>query len=110
MRPGKRVGDISHAIQSSVESKGYSVVRAFVGQGIGRALHASPAVPNFGKPGTGPRLVPGMVLAVEPMVNLGSSEVRILEDGWTAVTCDGRRSAHFEHTVAISEDGPEILT
>ena len=110
MHPGKRIGDISHAVQSSVEPKGYSVVRAFVGHGIGRALHESPAVPNYGKAGTGLRLVAGMVLAVEPMVNEGGPEVRILDDGWTAVTNDGKRSAHFEHTIAITESGPEILT
>lgn len=110
MWPGKRVGDISHAIQGAVEPLGYSIVRAFVGHGIGRALHEAPAVPNYGRPGTGTRLVPGMVLAVEPMVNLGGPEVRVLDDGWTAVAVDGRLSAHFEHSVAVTEEGPEILT
>lgn len=110
MQPGNRIGDISHAVQSYVESKGYSVVRAFVGHGIGRALHESPAVPNYGRAGTGLRLVPGMVLAVEPMVNQGGPEVHILNDGWTAVTDDEKWSAHFEHTIAVTEDGPEILT
>lgn len=110
MWPGKRLGDIGHAVQSAVEPLGYSVVRSFVGHGIGRALHEAPAVPNYGRAGTGMRLASGMVLAVEPMVNLGGADVRILEDGWTAVTCDGRWSAHFEHTIAVTEDGPVILT
>ena len=109
-RPGNRVGDISHAIQSYVESHGFSVVRDFVGHGIGREMHEEPQVPNFGRPGLGPRLRPGMVLAIEPMVNAGSPEVVVLEDGWTVVTADGSLSAHFEHTVAILSDGPEILT
>jgi len=110
MWPGKRVGDISHAVQSAVEIKGFSVVRAFVGHGVGRQLHESPAVPNYVKPGTGPRLVEGMVLAIEPMVNQGGPDVKILEDGWTAVTCDGSWSAHFEHSVAVTDQGPKILT
>ena len=110
MKPGNRVGDISHAVQQTVEAKGFSVVRSFVGHGVGRALHESPAVPNFGKPGTGPRLVEGMVLAIEPMVNRGGPDVKILDDGWTAVTCDGSWSAHFEHSVAVTEKGPQILT
>jgi methionyl aminopeptidase len=107
---GNRLSDISHAIQSHAESGGYSVVRKFVGHGIGKALHEDPQIPNYGKPGMGIRLKPGMVLAIEPMVNAGSYEVRTLEDGWTAVTKDGSLSAHFEHTVAITEDGPVILS
>lgn len=108
--PGNRLSDISHAIQSFVEENGFSVVRDFVGHGIGRSLHEEPQIPNFGAPGLGVRLKPGMVLAIEPMINAGGSEVRILQDGWTAVTKDGRLSAHFEHTVAITEAGPRILT
>ena len=110
VRPGKHLSDISHAIQSYAEAHGYSVVRAFVGHGIGTALHEEPQVPNFGPPGRGPRLKVGMVLAIEPMVNVGDADVEILEDGWTVVTADGRLSAHFEHTVAITEEGPQILT
>jgi methionyl aminopeptidase len=109
-RPGGRVGDIGAAVQSFVEAQGYSVVRDFVGHGIGQRLHEPPQVPNFGVAGTGVRLAPGMVLALEPMVNAGSPEVRTLDDGWTAVTVDGSLSAHFEHTVAITEQGPEILS
>jgi methionyl aminopeptidase len=109
-RPGRRLSDVSHAIQSHVESHGFSVVRAFVGHGIGRALHEEPQVPNFGDPGRGPQLRPGMVLAIEPMVTMGSWEVRILDDGWTAVTRDGSLAAHFEHTIAVTEAGPEVLT
>lgn len=109
-RPGRRLGDVSHAVQSHVERHGFSVVRAFVGHGIGRALHEDPQVPNFGEPGRGPLLKPGMVLAIEPMVTMGNWEVRILDDHWTAVTQDGSLAAHFEHTVAITEDGPEVLT
>lgn len=109
-RPGRRLGDLSHAVQSHVERHGFSVVRAFVGHGIGRALHEDPQVPNFGEPGRGPLLKPGMVLAIEPMVAMESGEVRILDDHWTAVTQDGSLAAHFEHTVAITEDGPEVLT
>jgi methionyl aminopeptidase len=108
--PGGRLSDISHAVQAWVEPRGFSVVREFVGHGIGRQLHEAPQLPNFGAPGQGPRLKPGMTLAIEPMINAGSPGVKILEDGWTAVTQDGRRSAHFEHTVAITESGPEILT
>lgn len=107
---GGRLSDISHAVQSFVEKEGFSVVREFVGHGIGRQLHESPQVPNFGPPGQGPRLKAGMTLAIEPMINAGGSGVKILGDGWTAVTLDGRPSAHFEHTVAITDDGPEILT
>jgi methionyl aminopeptidase len=108
--PGGRLSDVSHAVQSWVEPLGFSVVREFVGHGIGRKLHEAPQLPNFGAPGQGPRLKPGMTLAIEPMINAGVAGVRILEDGWTAVTQDGKRSAHFEHTVAITEHGPEILT
>lgn len=110
MRPGRRIGDISNAVQRHVEDRGYSVVRVFVGHGVGRALHEAPQIPNYGRAGAGMRLAAGMVLAVEPMVNLGGSEVRVLEDGWTAVTTDGALSAHFEHTVAVTEEGPRILT
>jgi len=109
-RPGRRLSDVSHAIQSHVERHGFSVVRAFVGHGIGRALHEEPQVPNFGDPGRGPQLRPGMVLAIEPMVTMGSWEVKILDDGWTAVTKDGSLAAHFEHTIAVTESGPEVLT
>jgi methionyl aminopeptidase len=108
--PGGRLFDISHAVQSYVESKGYSVVRDFVGHGIGRKLHEDPQIPNYGQPCTGVRLKPGMVLAIEPMINEKSFEVNVLEDGWTVVTNDGGLSAHFEHTVAITDNGPEILT
>ena len=108
--PGGRLSDISHAVQSWVEARGFSVVREFVGHGIGRQLHEAPQLPNFGSAGQGPKLKPGMTLAIEPMINAGLPGVKILEDGWTAVTQDGKRSAHFEHTVAITEHGPEILT
>ena len=108
--PGKRLSDVSHAVQRHVEAHGFSVVRAFVGHGIGRALHEEPQVPNFGEPGRGPQLRPGMVLAIEPMVTMGTYEVRILDDGWTAVTRDGSLAAHFEHTVAVTEQGPDVLT
>jgi methionyl aminopeptidase len=109
-RVDARVGDIGAAVQAHVEAHGFSVVRDFVGHGIGRRLHEPPQVPNYGSPGTGPRLRSGMVLALEPMVNAGRFEVETLEDGWTAVTRDGSLSAHFEHTVAVTDDGPEILT
>lgn len=109
-RPRRRLGDVSHAVQSHVERHGFSVVRAFVGHGIGRELHEDPQVPNFGEPGRGPALKPGMVLAIEPMVTMGKWGVRVLKDCWTAVTEDGSLSAHFEHTVAITEGEPEILT
>lgn len=108
--PGKRLSDISSAVQSSVEKEGFSVVTDFVGHGIGRDLHEEPPIPNFGKPGRGPLLQEGMILAIEPMVNAGGPAVRILEDGWTAVTVDGSLSAHFEHTVAVTSRGPCILT
>jgi methionyl aminopeptidase len=104
-RPGRRLSDVSHAIQTHVERHGFSVVRAFVGHGIGRALHEEPQVPNFGEPGRGPQLRPGMVLALEPMVTMGSWEVKILDDGWTAVTKDGSLAAHFEHTIAVTDSG-----
>ncbi|HET8724973.1 MAG TPA: type I methionyl aminopeptidase [Anaeromyxobacteraceae bacterium] len=107
---GGRVGDIGAAVQARAEADGFSVVRQFVGHGIGRKLHEPPQVPNFGPPGTGSWLRPGLVLAIEPMVNAGRPGVRTLEDGWTAVTEDGSLSAHFEHTVAVTEAGPEILT
>lgn len=109
-RVGKRVSDISHSIQKHVESNGFSVVRSFVGHGIGRNLHESPQIPNFGPPGQGPRLRPGMTLAIETMVNAGSYDVLILDDGWTVVTVDGKPSAHFEHTVVVTTDKPKILT
>jgi len=107
---GNRIGDIGHAVQSFVEPKGFTVVRDFVGHGIGKKLHEQPQVPNFGEPGTGMRLRPGMVLAIEPMVNAGTHKVEILEDDWTAVTLDRKLSAHFEHTVVVTENGPEVLT
>ena len=109
-RVGNRLGDVSHAIQSHCESHGFSVVRAFVGHGIGKQLHEEPQVPNFGEPGRGPLLKSGMVLAIEPMITMGSWEVRVLEDRWTAVTADGSLAAHFEDTIAITEDGPDVLT
>jgi methionyl aminopeptidase len=107
---GHRLSDISHAVQQTAEQEGFGVVRDFVGHGIGRALHEDPSVPNFGPPDVGPRLRAGMVLAIEPMVTLGGYEVQMLGDGWTAVTKDGSLAAHFEHTVAITERGPEIMT
>ncbi len=107
---GHRVSDISHAIQTYVESNGFSVVRSFVGHGVGAQLHEEPEVPNFGKPGRGPRLLRGMTLAIEPMVNAGDYDVRILKDGWTTVTADRKLSAHYENTVLITDGEPEILT
>ncbi|HEX4576442.1 MAG TPA: type I methionyl aminopeptidase [Edaphobacter sp.] len=107
---GGRLGDISAAVQELCEAEGFGVVREFVGHGIGRAMHEDPQVPNFGDPGKGPRLKAGMVLAIEPMINAGGPEVRVLKDGWTAITIDGSYSAHFEHTVAITKDGPQVLT
>jgi len=109
-RAEKRISDISHAIQTVVESNGFSVVRVFVGHGIGRKLHEEPEIPNFGEPNRGPRIREGMVFAIEPMVNVGGSEVKILNDGWTAVTRDSNRSAHFEHTIVVTSGKPEILT
>lgn len=108
-RVGNRLSDISHAVQRHVEAAGYSVVTEFVGHGIGRQLHEEPQVPNYGKPGQGPRLQAGMVLAIEPMVNMGGSAVRVLDDRWTAVTVDGSLSAHFEHTIAIQPSGPALV-
>lgn len=107
---GNRLSDISHAIQTHVEQYGFGVVRDYVGHGIGRNMHEDPQIPNFGNPGRGPRLKAGMTLAIEPMVNLGTYEVKTLDDGWTVVTLDGKRSAHFEHTIAITDGKPEILT
>ncbi len=105
-----RLSDISHAIQTCVEKEGYSIVTDFVGHGIGRSLHEEPQIPNFGPKGQGPRLREGMVLAIEPMVNMGKHQVKVLSDGWTAVSKDGSLSAHFEHTIAITKDGPKILS
>jgi len=109
-RPGNRIGDIGHAVQSFVEDRGYSVVRDFVGHGIGRNLHEDPHVPNYGHPGQGHRIKPGMVIAIEPMVTAGGPEVEMLEDRWTAITRDRSLAAHFEHSVAITNDGPWILS
>ena len=107
---GNRVGDVSHAIQEVVEGGGFSVVRSLVGHGVGRYYHEDPHIPNFGEPGRGPRLSEGMTIAIEPMITAGSSEVLLMDDGWTIRTADGSLSAHFEHTVAITADGPRILT
>lgn len=107
---GNRIGDIGSAVQRYVEERSYSVVRDFVGHGVGAKLHEEPSVPNFGTPGRGPRLIPGMTIAIEPMINQGKHYVRVLDDEWTTVTVDGSLSAHFEHTVAITPDGPKILT
>lgn len=109
-KPGNRIGDIASAVQRYTEARGYSVVRQFVGHGVGASLHESPEVPNFGTPGRGVRLLPGMTIAIEPMINAGVKEVTVLKDGWTTVTADGKLSAHFEHSVAITSDGPVILT
>lgn len=109
-RPGAHLSDISHAIQTHVEAHGFSIVREYVGHGVGENLHEEPQIPNFGPPGRGVRLRPGMVLAIEPMVNAGTRYVQTLSDGWTVVTVDGKRAAHFEHTIAITEEGHEILT
>lgn len=109
-RPGNRIGDIGHAVQDFVENHGYSVVRDFVGHGIGRNLHEDPQVPNYGKPGQGHRIKPGMVLAIEPMVCMGSAEVEVLDDNWTAITRDRSLSAHFEHSIAVTTEGPVILS
>jgi methionyl aminopeptidase len=110
VRLGNRLGDVSFAVEEWVEQNGYSVVREFVGHGIGTKMHEEPQVPNYGAPGRGPRLLEGMVLAIEPMVNVGAPAVRVLDDEWTAVTADGSDSAHFEHTVAVTANGPWILT
>ena len=107
---GNRLYDISHTVQTHVETNGFSVVRDYVGHGIGKAMHEDPQIPNYGKHGRGPRLEVGMTLAIEPMVNMGTYEVKLLDNKWTVITKDGRPSAHFEHTVAITENGPEILT
>ena len=109
-KAGNRIGDIGSAVQRYVEARNYSVVRDFVGHGVGAKLHEDPSVPNFGTPGRGVRLLPGMTIAIEPMVNAGTYEVEILSDEWTTVTADGKLSAHFEHSVAITPDGPQILT
>jgi methionyl aminopeptidase len=110
VKVGGRISDIGHAVQQHVEAYGFSVVREFVGHGIGQRMHEEPQVPNYGEPGRGPRLVEGMVLAIEPMVNAGKPAVKVLADGWTAVTRDSSLSAHFEHTVAVTAEGPRILT
>jgi methionyl aminopeptidase len=110
IRPGARLSDISHAVQQVAEGAGFSVVREYVGHGVGRNLHEDPQIPNYGPPGRGPELRPGLVVAIEPMVNLGSWETVLLQDGWTVVTADGSLSAHFEHTIAVTDDGHEILT
>ena len=109
-RPGNHIGDIGHAVQTYAEGEGYSVVRQYVGHGIGRNMHEAPQVPNYGSPGTGNLIKPGLVLAIEPMVNVGSADVRVLDDEWTVVTTDGQLSCYAEHTVAITESGPEVLT
>lgn len=109
-KPGNRIGDIGHAVQSYAESFGYGVVRKFVGHGVGKKLHEDPEVPNFGTPGRGVRLAAGMTLAIEPMINLVGEDVRVLSDGWTTVTASGSIAAHFEHTVVITKDGAKILT
>jgi methionyl aminopeptidase len=108
--PGKHLSDIGHVIQQMVEGAGFSVVREYVGHGIGRNLHEDPPVPNYGPPGRGPEIAPGLVVAIEPMVNVGGWETRLLADEWTVVTADGTLSAHFEHTVAVTEEGPTVLT
>ena len=110
VRPGARISDIGHAVQTHVEAFGFSVVREFVGHGIGSELHEEPQIPNYGEPGRGPRLAEGMVLAIEPMVNAGGAGVKVLKDGWTAVTSDRSLSEHFEHTVAVTSDGAEVLS
>jgi methionyl aminopeptidase len=108
--PGNRLGDLGWAVQAHAEAHGYSVVREYVGHGIGRRMHEDPQIPNYGKPGQGPKIKSGYVFAIEPMVNLGTHHTKVLADGWTVVTLDGQPSAHSEHTVAITEDGPEVLT
>lgn len=110
VKPGIRIGDISSLIQEYNESRGYSVVRQYVGHGVGRDLHEDPEVPNFGRAGHGPRLVAGMVIAIEPMINQGTAQVKVLPDGWTVKTADGKLSAHFEHTIAVTSSGAQILT
>jgi len=108
--PGKHLGDIGWAVQEHAESNGYSVVRDYVGHGIGRRMHEDPQIPNYGRPGLGPKIKAGYVFAIEPMLNMGGHHTKVLSDGWTVVTMDGRPSAHVEHTIAITEDGPEVLT
>jgi len=110
LQPGLRLGDVGSAVQRVVEAAGFSVVREYAGHGVGRALHEDPQVPNYGDPGRGLLIKPGMVLAIEPMVNVGDWRTRVLSDKWTVVTADGSLSAHFEHTIAVTEDGPEVLT
>ena len=109
-RPNNRVGDISHYVETEAHKNGFSVVREFVGHGVGRHLHEDPQVPNFGKRESGPKLKAGMTIAIEPMINMGKAKVRVLSDKWTAVTDDGRPSAHFEHTVLVTDNNPEVLT
>jgi len=109
-RPGQRMGDVSSAIQTAAEAAGLSIVRSLVGHGIGRDMHEDPQIPNYGPAGRGMKLKEGHVLAIEPMVNAGTAATRLLDDGWTVVTADGRRSAHFEHTIAVTDHGPEVLT
>ena len=109
-RPGKHLGDIGWAVQELAESHGYSVVRDYVGHGIGRQMHEDPQIPNYGRPGQGPKIKAGYVFAVEPMVNMGGHHTKVLADGWTVVTLDGKPSAHSEHTIAITDEGPEVLT
>ena len=110
LRAGNRLYDVGHAVQQVVEGAGFAVVREYVGHGVGRALHEDPQVPNYGDPDRGPEIRPGLVVAIEPMVNVGDWRTRVLTDGWTVVTADGTLSAHFEHTIAVTEDGPEVLT
>lgn len=109
-RPGKHLGDIGWAVQEHAEANGYSIVRDYVGHGIGRRMHEDPQIPNYGRPGLGPKIKSGYVFAVEPMVNLGSHHTKVLSDGWTVITVDGQPSAHVEHTIAITDEGPEVLT
>jgi methionyl aminopeptidase len=109
-RPGNRIGDISAAVQALVEEAGFTVVRALVGHGVGRSMHEEPQIPNFGQPGRGPQLQPGMTLAIEPMINVGTADIVIDDDKWSIYTADGSLSAHFEHTVAVTDDGPRVLT
>lgn len=110
VKPGNRISDISHAVESAVKPHGYGIVRQYVGHGIGAQLHEEPQIPNYGKPGQGPEIKPGMAFAIEPMVNAGTHEVKLLKDGWTVVTADGRPSAHFENTVLVTETGAELIT
>jgi methionyl aminopeptidase len=110
LRPGGRLSDVGHAVQQVAEGAGFSCVREYAGHGVGRAMHEDPQVPNYGDPGRGPQIRPGLVVAIEPMVNLGTWRTKVLADRWTVVTADGKLSAHFEHTIAVTEDGPEVLT